>query len=111
MATNFIQPGNFLTISAPAAVASGGVVIAGGIVGVATGDAASGAPVDVAVTGVFKLPKVAANNIALGAAVHWDAAEGLATLDDDNGGNAKLGIAVEAAAASTGTVAVRLGTI
>jgi predicted RecA/RadA family phage recombinase len=73
VATNYIQPGNFLTIPAPAPVASGGVVIAGQIVGVATGDAASDAPVDVAVTGVFRLPKVAADNIALGAAVYWNA--------------------------------------
>ena len=53
MATNFIQPGDCLTIPAPAAVASGGVVIAGTIVGIAAGDAESGESVDVVDYGSF----------------------------------------------------------
>ena len=60
MATNYIQPGRILTIPAPEAVASGGVVIAGEIVGIAQGDALAAAPVDVEVEGVWELPKVAA---------------------------------------------------
>ena len=103
---NFIQVGDTLTIPAPAAVLSGGVVIAGEIKGIAAGHAASGAPVDVQTSGVFDLPKVAANTFALGAAVYWDATAGLATTTAS--GNTKLGVAVEAAAASTATVRIRL---
>ena len=66
MATNYIQPGDSLTIPAPAAVASGGVVIAGSIVGIAAGDAESGASVDVVTRGVFTLPKVGANAFTSG---------------------------------------------
>lgn len=103
---NYIQPGDTLTIPAPAVVLSGGVVIAGEIKGIAGSHAAVGEPVDVSVTGVFELPKVAANAFTLGAAVHWDAATGLATSTAS--GNTKLGVAVEAAPASTATVKVRL---
>jgi predicted RecA/RadA family phage recombinase len=108
MAKNHIQPGDTLTIAAPATVASGAVVIAGSIAGIALGGAASGAPCDVAVSGVFLLPKVAADNVTLGAPIYWDATAGLATIDDDTGSNPRLGTAVAAAAASTGTVKVRL---
>ena len=66
MATNFVQPGDTLTIPAPADVLSGGVVIAGTIVGIAAGDADSGDTVDVHVTGVFTLPKVGADAFTLG---------------------------------------------
>lgn len=106
MAYNFIQAGSALTIPAPAVVASGDVVQAGSIIGIAAGGAAAGQPVDVIVTGVFTLPKVAANSITLGAPVYWDAAAKLGTTTAS--GNTKVGVAVEAAAASTGSVKVRL---
>lgn len=103
---NYVQPGETLTIPAPAAVLSGEPVIAGNIVGIASGDAASGATVDVATVGVFELPKVAANAFTLGAPVYWNADDKLATSTAS--GNTKLGVAVAAAAASTATVNVRL---
>ncbi|AUM72921.1 DUF2190 family protein [Paracoccus jeotgali] len=103
---NYIQKGDTLTIPAPAVVLSGGVVIAGEIKGVAGGDALAGEAVDVSVTGVFELPKIAANAFPVGAAVHWNADSGLATSTAS--GNTKLGVAVEAAPASTATVRVRL---
>ncbi|MTH36539.1 DUF2190 family protein [Paracoccus limosus] len=106
MAKNFIQPGNVLTIPAPAAVLSGGVVVAGDIKGIAQGDAATGAPVDVATAGVWSLPKIAANAFALGAKVYWAAGTGLATSTAS--GNTLLGVAVEAAPADSASVKVRL---
>jgi len=108
MATNYIQAGNNLTIPAPANVSSGMPVLAGEIKGIAAGSATSGNPVDVVTAGVFTLSKVGADDVALGDAIYWDAGEELATIDDDTGNNPKLGCAVEAAAASTGTVKVRL---
>ena len=108
MAKNFVQRGDFLTIPAPATVTSGAPVIAGEIVGIALGDAASGANVDVATRGVFEIAKVAVDDVSLGAEIFWDASAELATTDDDSGSNTKLGIAAAAAGSSTGTVKVRL---
>lgn len=106
MAKNYIQRGDTLTIPAPAAVLSGGVVIAGDIKGIAQGDAAAGVPVDVATRGVWELPKVAANAFTLGGKVYWNATDGLATSTAS--GNTLLGVAVEAAPADTAAVKVRL---
>ena len=106
MAKNFVQPGDTITIPAPAAVLSGAPVIAGDIRGIAQGDAAAGAPVDVATSGVWELPKVAAGAFALGGKVYWIGADGLATSTAS--GNTLLGVAVEAAAAGTATVKLRL---
>ncbi len=103
---NFVQAGSNLTIPAPAIVASGGVVIAGEIIGIANGSAASGALVDLTTTGVFELPKVGADAFTLGAPVYWDATPGLATTTATD--NTRIGVAVAAAGASTATVLVRL---
>ena len=103
---NHVQPGDTLTIPAPAAVLSGGVVIAGSIVGIANGGAASGALIDVDVVGVFALPKVSALAIAVGDIVYWDATAGLANKTPT--ANTKLGYATEAAANPSASVKVRL---
>lgn len=103
---SFKQAGSNLTIPAPAAVSSDDVVIAGNIVGIAAGAAGAGDLVDVVVTGVFELPKVAANAFTLGAVVYWNATSKLATSTAS--GNTKLGVAIEAAPADTASVRVRL---
>lgn len=107
MASNYVQPGDTLTIPAPADVVSGGVVIAGEIIGIAQGDALTGAPVDVALSDVWELAKVGANNFTLGASVYWDDTANLATTTAS--GNTKIGVAVATGGASTATVKVRLG--
>jgi predicted RecA/RadA family phage recombinase len=103
---NYVQKGDTLTIPAPAAVMSGEPVIAGAIVGIASGDAENGAPVDVVTVGIFELPKVAANAFAVGATVYWDATAELATSTAS--GNTKLGVSVVLAASTTATVTLRL---
>lgn len=103
---NFVQPGDTLTIPAPAALASGAVVIAGKIIGIAAGAAESGKPVDVVTVGVFNLPKVGADAFTVGADVYWDAEDDLATVTSS--GNTRLGVAVAAAGAGVATVNVRL---
>lgn len=109
MAKTYIQRGDILTLPAPAAVASGGVVVAGAIVGVAMGSAASGAAVDVATVGVFRLPKISAQTHTLGEIVFWDAGDALVSDDAESGANPRIGVVVEAAGNGVGTVAVRLG--
>lgn len=106
MAQNYQSVGSMLTIPAPANVSSGGVVIVGNIAGVAQGDALSGASVDIAVTGIWRLPKVGANTFAVGASVYWDGTAKLAT--SVTSGNTKIGTAVEVAGSGGVDVAVRL---
>ena len=106
MARNFVQPGYTLTIPAPATVASGDVVVAGSIVGIAAGNAASGAPVDVHTGGVWTLPKVSALAINLGDIVYFDA--GTKLVNKTSSGNTKIGVAVAAADNPSPSVRVRL---
>jgi len=74
----------------------------------AAGNAASGAAVDVHTDGVWELPKVAVDAFTLGALVYYDAATKLATVDDDDGANTQIGVAVAAAANGGASVRVRL---
>ncbi|WP_288959539.1 DUF2190 family protein [uncultured Sulfitobacter sp.] len=106
MAKNYIQPGDTLTIPAPADVLSGGVVIAGNIVGIAQGDALTGADLDVKTSGVWQLSKVAVDDITLGAPLYWDDSAELVTITATD--NTRLGTAAEAAGASVSSVAVKL---
>lgn len=109
MSTNFVQAGSQITIPAPELVSSGAVVIAGSIAGVALGSASAGEPVDVAVTGIWELPKVGAQTLALGEPVYWDAAADLVT--ETASGNTRLGTVAKAAGPGVATVAVRLVSI
>lgn len=102
---NYIQPGNTLTLTAPANVTGGQIVTVGNIVGVAAGDAASGADFDLVTVGVFDLPKVGAQAITVGATVYVDD-DGLVTTTATD--NVKLGVAVTAAANPSPSVNVRL---
>lgn len=106
MASNYVQVGDTLSIPAPADVLSGGVVIAGGIVGIAQNDALTGALVDVATTDVWELAKVGADAFALGDPVYWDDTANLATVTTT--GNTLIGVAIAAAGAGVATVKVRL---
>lgn len=103
---NYIQAGANLTLAAPYDVTSGAFLKSGLIVGVASGDALSGADVDVVTIGVFDLPKVSTDVFAVGAACFWDDTAKLIT--STTSGNSKVGIAVEARANPSGFARVRL---
>lgn len=103
---NFVQPGDKLTVAAPAAIASGDGVLIADLFGVACGDAASGADVVIATTGVYEMPKESTEAISVGDAVYWDTAESRVTIDGT--GNTAIGHAVSAAANPSATVRVRL---
>lgn len=109
---NFIQPGKTLSLVAPYAVDSGDLVVSGAIVGVASGDADNGASVDVAVSGVFELPKVPAVTFTQGEIVYTTPTGGPVTdntdADSNSGGTVKVGYAVQAAGVGVSTVKVRL---
>lgn len=105
---NYVQEGKTLTVTATAAVLSGDFVVVGAIRGVAAHDAASGERLEVVTEGVFTLPKVAADEIAVGDNVYWDAAAGKVTKTAGTGSKPLVGAAVRAAGNGAVTVDVKL---
>lgn len=69
---NYVQSGQHVTLTAPAALASGEPFIVGAIFGVATTTAASGAEVEAARIGVFDLPKATGAAWVQGDKLYWD---------------------------------------
>ena len=104
---NYVQEGKTVTVTAPAAVASGQFITVGALRGVAAYDAASGEPVEVATEGVFTLPKVAADNIAAGDLLYWTGTA--CTKTAGTGSKPLVGVAIKPAATNSTTVQVKLG--
>lgn len=102
---NFISSGDIITVTAPAAVASGDLVVVGKLFGVACTDAESGAPVEIKTSGVFELAKTSAEAWTVGAAI-YATADGTATTTSTS--NTFVGHAVAAAANPSATGTVRL---
>ncbi|CAI0983786.1 Uncharacterized conserved protein [Serratia liquefaciens] len=104
MATNFVQNGNTIALTATANIASGAAVIVGDLVAVAITDIASGRTGDGFVSGVFQLPKLAADVIPAGKKVFIkDGVVQLASADA-----VAAGYAWEAAAKDVTVIAVKL---
>jgi predicted RecA/RadA family phage recombinase len=97
---NYVQPGATLTLTAPYAVTSGDGLLVGSIFGVAAGDAASGATVEAALTGVFDLTKIGSQAWTVGAKVYWDDTNKRCTTVATD--NTLIGVAVEAVAGGAG---------
>ena len=101
---NYIQPGETVEVTAPAALSSGDGVLVGMLFGVAQTDAANAAQVQIVRRGVFTLPKVSAQAWTQGAKIYWDDTAKLCTTVAT--ANTVIGAAVLAAAnpSATGTV-------
>ena len=69
---NFVQPGEVLTLTAPYALTSGDGFKVGGIIALATADAANGAPVEGVVAGVYDVKKTSAQAWTVGLKLYWD---------------------------------------
>ncbi|GGE75899.1 hypothetical protein GCM10011533_30340 [Streptosporangium jomthongense] len=107
MATNFVQPGQVLTLTAPSGgVTSGTGKLIGSLFVVALHDAAAGESFEGQLTGVWRLPKTSAQAWTEGAAIYWDGSK--ATTADGSGSNALIGHAASAAANPSATGLVRL---
>ncbi|MDS9467345.1 DUF2190 family protein [Paracoccus sp. MBLB3053] len=104
MAKNYLQAGEFVTVLAPAALASGDPVLVGAIFGVVQFDADSGDEVELARRGIFDLPKTTGQAWTAGVKVYWDATNSLVTTTAS--GNTLIGAATAARVAgdTTGTV-------
>jgi predicted RecA/RadA family phage recombinase len=69
---NKVQTGDVLPVTAPYAVTGGQGVLVGSLFGVASGDAANGAEVQIDREGVFDITAVTADTGSQGAKVYWD---------------------------------------
>ena len=104
---NFIQDGNVLTVTAPTGgVSSGDGIIVGALFGICAYDAAQTEEVEIAVVGVFELPK-ASGQINEGAQVWWETSPGN-VVNATQAGAFPIGVAVRAAGTNDATVRVRL---
>ncbi len=109
----FVQTGNAVDYTANADIAAGDVVAVGEFVGIAKIDIPANTSGALATTGVFEVVKAAEKEFNLGDPVYWSGTE--ATSDTDNGKTdaekvayTKLGVCIEACAADSETVLVRL---
>ncbi len=104
---NFIQPGSVLTVPAPTGgVTSGGVVLLNSLLGVAAFDAEEAADVEVKVDGVFEVPKLSTDVVAIGDVLYWDATAGNMTKTATN--NTRAGLAAQVAGNGTTLVQIKL---
>lgn len=108
---NLVSKGRTVTVTAPAEVESGEYVAIGALGGVAAGDAANGADLDLACEGVFDVGKNANATFVVGDRVFYDVTAKEATdneSDSNSGGTVAIGVAVAAAGAGASVVRTRL---
>lgn len=103
---NYIQPGNVLTLTSPTDLNSGDPVLIGKFFGISAHDAGTGLAIEVALEGVYSLPKAPTIVFAVGDYVYFDPSSGNVTSGGT--GSKLIGAATAAAGASDTTAAVRL---
>ncbi|MDP3493007.1 MAG: DUF2190 family protein [Hyphomonadaceae bacterium] len=116
MATNCIQPGHVVTVTATAAATAGKGHLEGQLFGIAAAAAEIGESVDLHMEGVWNLDKASGDVVTLGAPIYYDTVAGVAHTHADSDSNSAgastvgpIGVAVAAAGAGVTKVAVRLG--
>lgn len=103
---NYVQPGENITLTMTADVASGAGVLIGSIFGVAQGKALAGEDLVLVRRGIFDMPKTAAQAWTVGAKIYWDDTNKVCTTTAS--GNTLVGAAVDAAANPSGVGRVLL---
>ena len=105
----FVQPGDALTLTAPATVSAGALVQVGtNIIGVAATDAASAAPVVVETRGVFTMPAAVTNTAAVaGQRAYYDATNNAISVTATTG-YIHVGVFTKDKTTADATVTVRL---
>jgi predicted RecA/RadA family phage recombinase len=102
----FVQPGHQVSVPAPANVTSGQGVLVGSLFGVAGHDALSGADVELALEGVYRMAKATGAAWTVGARLYWDdTAKNLTTTASTN---KLVGVATVAAGSADTTGIIRL---
>lgn len=107
---NFVSPGDLMTVTAPATVTAGQIVVVGtNLVGVAESDAASGTPVVIATRGIFTLPAdVTAATAAVGQFATHHTTNNTISVTAPGAGYVKLGVFAAPKVNGDTTVTVRL---
>ncbi len=109
MAKNSIKPGEHITFTAAANVASGQAVVIGSLLGVALTAVANGAQGEAGIEGVWELPKLSSAVVTEGAKLTWDVSAGEFILTSPaNGDLVGCATAVAAAGNGAGTVLAKL---
>jgi predicted RecA/RadA family phage recombinase len=104
---NYVQPGDVIPVVAgTGGVKSGDVVVAGNLIGVAASDAAEGAEFELALTGVYALPKITGTGLDPGQRVWWATGTGVAA--SAAAGRWPIGNAVRTAGSNDDEAYVRL---
>lgn len=103
---NYVQPGDMITFTAAAVIASGAGVLVGSLFGVAAGAYANGAEGELKTTGVFDLTAATAATGAIGAKAYWDDTAKAVTGTATN--NSLIGVFVLAKTAGQTVARVRL---
>lgn len=103
----YIQNGHMVCVTAPVGgIISGDCIIVGSIFGVAAISSVENDPVEIAVTGVYLLPKASTAVLAIGSRVAWD--NTAKNINVPATGRFNVGVATEAAGNGVTTVVVRL---
>jgi predicted RecA/RadA family phage recombinase len=108
LAGSYVQPGDHVTVTAPAALSSGDPVLIESPFGIAQADAESGSQVVIATQGVWTLGKVTTDVFALGDPVYYDDSVKSATADDTD---VLIGIAVQAVGNPSVSVNVKINAL
>ncbi|MBL8231029.1 MAG: DUF2190 family protein [Bryobacterales bacterium] len=106
--TNYVQRGDTITVTAGGSITSGQLVVSGSLIGVAASSVSSGEEVAIDTVGVFTLPKVTSDVIAVGDKLYWDSGQSKLTKTAGTGSKPLVGIAVKAAGNGVTTVDCRL---
>lgn len=110
---NLVSDGKRINVTLAAVIASGDALQIGDMLGVASVDGAIGDNIAFAIRQTYELPKTAANVIAAGDVVNFDASAGAAgeitsAATAAAGDVTACGVAMEAKGAATTTIAVQL---
>lgn len=103
---NYIKEGRRITITAGADITSGSGVLVGVRLGVACTDIANGTTGELAMEGVFNLPKLGTDVVAQGALLYWDNTN--KRLTTTASGNTQAGFAFAAAGNGVTTVDIAI---
>lgn len=108
MATNYVQEGDVIDYpnTSGATISSGTAFLIGLWLAVALADIANNATGSAAIEGVFTVPKLSTDVVAIGVALYWDNTN--KRLTTTASGNTLAGKAVAAAGSGVATVKIKL---
>lgn len=107
MAKNYVKPGEHITFTAGANLASGEAVVIGSLLGVSLTALSNGSTGEAAIEGVWELPCASAAVITAGAKLIWDVSAGEFILTGAASGDL-VGCATAVTAAGNGVTTVQV---